>query len=150
MTAAQVPLAKRLLALVLLPLLAATREVTAAAPLLAPASTAAQSSNATRLINVKTALGARGDGSADDGPALQAAMDRARVTRNGIFFPPGTYRVTQPLIFGFWRGIFVRGGEPGDSGIGGGTATVTLAAELRVGAGVCFDFTGAGYGTVEK
>ena len=43
----------------------------------------------------------------------------------------------------------MRGGEPGDAGIAGGTATVTLAADLRVGAGACFDFTGAGYGTVE-
>ena len=51
---------------------------------------AAAASNATGLINVKVAFAAKGDGVADDYAALQAAIDHARVTRNGIFFPPGT------------------------------------------------------------
>ena len=112
-------------------------------------ATHTQTTNATGLINVKTQFGAVGDGVTDDGPSLQAAIDHARLTRNGLYFPPGNFRVIEPLIFGFWRGILVRGGEPGDSGIAGGTATVILTADLAVGADACFDFTGAGYGTVE-
>ncbi len=115
-----------------------------------PVAAALSNNNATTgLINVRTQFGALGDGTTDDGPALQAAIDHARITTNGIFFPAGNYKVTAPLIFGFWRGILVKGGEPGDAGIAGGTATVTLTADLKAGAGACFDFTGAGYGTVE-
>ena len=110
---------------------------------------------ATGLINVKSDFGAKGDGKTDDFAAIQAAIDCARsgangtVPRNGIFFPPGNYLVTKTLQFSFWRGILVKGGEPGDSGIDGNDATVTITANLKVPAGACHEFSGSGYGTVQ-
>ena len=46
------------------------------------------------IISV-TEFGARGDGTADDTAAIQAAIDAA----NGgtVYLPPGTYRITSPI-----------------------------------------------------
>lgn len=47
--------------------------------------------------NVKTAYGAKGDGSTDDTAAIQAALN---TVANGvtIYFPPGTYKVSSTLV----------------------------------------------------
>lgn len=41
--------------------------------------------------------GARGDGSADDTAAIQAAITAAAAARRPIFFPAGTFKITSPL-----------------------------------------------------
>jgi hypothetical protein len=52
------------------------------------------------VLDVKRDCGARGDGAADDTPALQSAIERA----NGpdysrfIYLPKGTYRITRTLV----------------------------------------------------
>jgi Pectate lyase superfamily protein len=68
--------------------------------------------------NVKD-FGAGGNGSTDDTAAIQAAFD----TRGVIFFPPGRYRVSQPISFAsgtqhssirvFGHHAFVSGNFPG-------------------------------------
>ncbi|WP_224269360.1 right-handed parallel beta-helix repeat-containing protein [Haloprofundus salinisoli] len=48
-----------------------------------------------------TTFGAAGDGDADDGPALQAALDAAADRGGGrVTIPPGTYRHTRSLLYG--------------------------------------------------
>ena len=47
--------------------------------------------------NVKTHFGARGDGLADDTAAIQAALDQLGPSTATIYFPAGTYRVTDTL-----------------------------------------------------
>ena len=51
-------------------------------------------------INVKTDVTppALGDGRADDTAPLQAALDRG-VKGKTMYLPPGTYRITQTLVF---------------------------------------------------
>jgi len=51
-------------------------------------------------INVKTdvTLPAVGDGRADDTAAIQAALDLGRQSK-AVYIPPGTYRITQTLVF---------------------------------------------------
>jgi hypothetical protein len=53
-------------------------------------------------INVK-AFGAKGDGLTDDTAAIQAAADRA-ANHACVYFPPGTYIVTQDLNFTSFSG----------------------------------------------
>lgn len=57
-----------------------------------------------RLAEIKNVkdFGAIGDGVADDWPAIMAAFNWtvvARTNRGTIYFPPGTYRVSQPIDF---------------------------------------------------
>ena len=50
------------------------------------------------LYNVKdAAYGAVGDGTTDDGPAIQAAITAASVSGGVVFFPAGSYRTVQAL-----------------------------------------------------
>jgi hypothetical protein len=52
--------------------------------------------------------GARGDGVADDSLAIQAAIDKAAATPNGVvFIPPGRYRLTRTIYV--WRAVRVFG-----------------------------------------
>ncbi|GAA3412244.1 glycosyl hydrolase family 28-related protein [Paenibacillus hodogayensis] len=46
-------------------------------------------------LNVRW-FGAKGDGSNNDGPAIQAAIDAAG-PRSSVYFPQGTYRITESL-----------------------------------------------------
>jgi hypothetical protein len=54
------------------------------------------------VFNVK-AYGAVGDGVADDYLAINLALAAAKVAGGVVYFPPGTYKVTQP-INGTWVG----------------------------------------------
>ena len=58
-------------------------------------------------INVKTAFGAKGDGKADDAPAIQAALDSLKGqgydTQNTVYLPPGVYRITKTLS---WKNLY--------------------------------------------
>jgi hypothetical protein len=59
-------------------------------------------------VNVKMHFGAVGDGVADDTTAIQNAFNESVLasngfssgTRGGVYFPPGTYKITAPLIIG--------------------------------------------------
>lgn len=54
----------------------------------------------TDIKNVKD-FGAKGDGLTDDWAAIMAAFNwTVNDNRGTLFFPPGTYRVSQPLVFG--------------------------------------------------
>ncbi|MGB8413905.1 MAG: glycosyl hydrolase family 28-related protein [Candidatus Binatus sp.] len=48
-------------------------------------------------LNVKTDFGAVGDGSHDDTPAIQAAIQALGSTGGTVYFPPGTYSTTASL-----------------------------------------------------
>ena len=67
------------------------------------------------------AVGAVGDGSADDSAAIQAAMDfvQADATLAGVYFPPGFYRIASDLtmrnavsLFGDRTGLSVIQADP--------------------------------------
>jgi hypothetical protein len=57
--------------------------------------------------------GATGTGETDDTPAIQAAIDVARVTGGLVDLPPGTYMTTSVLDIGDHSNIFIRGSGPG-------------------------------------
>ena len=52
-------------------------------------------------INVKE-HGAKGDGVADDAPAINAVL-RNMSSGSVLYLPPGTYRLTQTLVAGTWN-----------------------------------------------
>jgi hypothetical protein len=55
------------------------------------------------IVNVKD-FGALGDNSHDDTANIQAAIDYMNVRGKGtLFFPPGTYRVTEPIYLIRWN-----------------------------------------------
>lgn len=60
---------------------------------------------AVSLVDVRS-CGARGDGIADDTPALLAAMARAKAGRGAVWVSPGIYRHSQTLELG---GVSMRG-----------------------------------------
>jgi hypothetical protein len=60
--------------------------------------------HASGYVNVKS-FGAKGDGIADDGPAIRAAVQAGY----DVFFPPGTYRVTSSIDLTFSTGKRLRG-----------------------------------------
>ena len=60
-------------------------------------SRAAQVANlANEVVSVKD-FGAVGDGVTDDTSAIQAAIDSTQVTGGSLFFPQGTYNITEEL-----------------------------------------------------
>ena len=44
-------------------------------------------------------FGAAGDGTTNDAPAIQAALDSCKATGGTVYFPPGTYNVNAPIRF---------------------------------------------------
>jgi hypothetical protein len=76
--------------------------------------------------------GAKGDGKADDTEAIQNAVD---YSEGAVYFPPGTYRITKPIVIDLARFGFrhVRGE---------GTARIVMAGE-----GPAFKFVGTHAGT---
>jgi Pectate lyase superfamily protein len=51
----------------------------------------------TQDLNVKTDCGAAGDGSTDDTTSIQSCITTAATSGQGIYFPPGTYKITSAL-----------------------------------------------------
>jgi hypothetical protein len=91
------------------------------------------------LINVKDAsYGARGDGTTDDTSAIQAAINAA-TSGGGIFFPPGTYKITSGLTITV-SGVSLQGAGAGASIIqtpaGKETLTMLLVGD---GTNTCAD-----------
>jgi hypothetical protein len=54
-------------------------------------------------MNVRD-FGARGDGQADDYPAIQRAIDSAVKTHGRVYIPRGRYRISRPLVVALWTG----------------------------------------------
>ena len=81
------------------------------------------------LVDVKVTHGAVGDGVADDRAALQAALD-ANCTGTApklLYFPAGTYRITDTLYFNHTTGGTCHNGMPyGGAFIGPGSATTKI------------------------
>jgi hypothetical protein len=69
----------------------------AAALLLTLTPLCAWATSPTRDRNVKTDCGAAGDGSTDDTRSIQSCIGAAASSGQGIYFPPGTYKVTAAL-----------------------------------------------------
>lgn len=74
------------------------------------------------IISVKD-FGATGNGSTDDLLTIQAALDYAETVGATVFFPPGTYKITNRLYFG--NGVGIQGVGI-DSLIKGASLTVPL------------------------
>lgn len=69
----------------------------AAALLLALAPVPALARAPTQDLNVRTDCGATGDGSTDDTTSIQSCIGTAAGSGQGIYFPPGTYKITAAL-----------------------------------------------------
>lgn len=54
-------------------------------------------------LNVKE-FGAKGNGTVDDQPAIQKAVDEAVKTSSTVYFPPGNYRIDRPVMVYHWNG----------------------------------------------
>ena len=51
------------------------------------------------VLNAKSNCGATGDGVSDDSMAIQSCLNQLEIGNGGeLYFPAGTYRVTQPLL----------------------------------------------------
>jgi Pectate lyase superfamily protein len=62
--------------------------------------------------NVKTTYGAAGNGATDDTAAIQKALNSLSPTNPTIYFPPGTYLVTQTLTLTAQEDVNVIGADP--------------------------------------
>jgi len=80
-------------------MLAASVVVAAGAPIVSPQIPALRWEERSDWISVKTdiAPAAEGDGRADDTVAIQTALSGVR-DGSVLYFPPGTYRITAPLV----------------------------------------------------
>jgi hypothetical protein len=65
-------------------------------------------SSPSRLIDVK-AYGAKGDGSADDTAAIQAALNAMQASRGHVYLPSGTYKVSATLTVTNKEGFRIEG-----------------------------------------
>jgi hypothetical protein len=65
------------------------------------------------IFNVKTGYGAAGDGSTDDRTSIQNALTAASGTGGTVYFPPGTYQISNWIAYG------------GDCTIAGDSASTT-------------------------
>lgn len=77
----------------------------------------------------------------DDTAAIQAAIDHGVIAGSEVFFPPGRYRVTAPLVIDrtFNNLDPTNGGMFGISLRGGGPASCEIVSDHN---GVCIDFRG--------
>lgn len=77
----------------------------------------------------------------DDTVAIQAAIDYCVTNGAGLFFPPGRYRTTAPLVIdrSFNGQDPINGGMYGIALEGAGAASCQIASDHN---GVCIDFTG--------
>src|SRR5712691_6928440 len=75
--------------------------------------------------NVKTSYGAVGDGVSDDTAAIQKALNALGPTNPTLYFPAGTYRITQTLSLAGQLDVSVIGHDPATTilwaGASGGT-----------------------------
>lgn len=75
--------------------------------------------------------GALGDGSADDTASIQAAIDAASAAGGGVvFFPPGNYRITEPLDIPSY--VHIEGSEPASRYWAYSTSTPPSACSIEV------------------
>jgi hypothetical protein len=58
-----------------------------------------------RIRNVKTEFGAKGDGITDDTQAIQNAFQSTQGTNQTVYFPAGTYLVSNPVWFRSWMTV---------------------------------------------
>ncbi len=77
------------------------------------------SAAANYTVRTLASYGAVGDGSTDDGPALQAAFDDTPSGGSHLFIPEGTYRIATPVVIGFEAGTYLH-----IFGVGGATRIV--------------------------
>ena len=66
------------------------------------------------IVDVKRDCGALGDGKTDDTPAIQKAISAQLGTRGIVYFPNGTYRVSDSLVYKnrdgrWWARLVLRG-----------------------------------------
>ena len=96
-------------------------------------------------VNVRW-FGVWGDGEHDDHARIQKAINKARDSNRGLYFPKGDYLCEKPLDFTRWGGISVRGEDPGNTGISGnlGISRLLFRNVVTVGA----DFSGSSYGSI--
>jgi hypothetical protein len=113
-------------------------------------STASGSSTPARRLDVKAAFGAIGDGVTDDTAAIQNALNYLgsdSVTNIALYFPPGTYRITQTLTVPPNR--YPPGGALAISSgyrLSGGGLSATKLVWSSIGNGIGLAFTDpAGY-----
>lgn len=86
-----------------------------------------------RGVSVKhPAYGAKGDGSTDDTEAINAAITAASTSGNRLYFPPGTYIVSSPIVIPAY--VVINGS--GKQVQGGGSRTIIKASAGFVGAGI--------------
>jgi hypothetical protein len=102
------------------------------------------------MINVKAApYLAKGNGTADDTRAIQAALDaNCGVIPKAIYFPAGTYRITDTLYLHHHSGGTCRKSVGGGWIAGAGSASTILAMAANVKKGV-FATDGLAYATVQ-
>src|SRR5712691_5278874 len=67
--------------------------------------------------NVKTNYGAVGDGVSDDTPAIQKALNALGPTNPTLYFPAGTYRITQTLTLAGQIYVNIIGQDPASTTI---------------------------------
>lgn len=70
----------------------------------------------TQDLNVKTDCGAAGDGSTDDTAKIQSCISTAASSGQGVYFPPGTYKVTSALTIS-WGNMLLYGTNSGTTRI---------------------------------
>jgi hypothetical protein len=86
-----------------------------------PSTTPSGTGTSVPTVDVRT-LGARGDGTTDDRPALQAAFDLAAAQGAEVVVPPGTYLLASATL----PGNRVLRTYPGQHVVGGGASSTVL------------------------
>ncbi len=96
--------------------------------------------------NVRTDFGAKGDGVADDAPAISAALDALDGTASVLYFPAGTYLINSTVLNTKRTGTMtIVGEDPATTSIVCGEDFTSLA----LGAGAMFRLDGT-YGNISR